>query len=83
MKSYQVGCGFIDSYASYHDHPHGKARWIRRKAPRVTVTTRAEVQDSLVAVRIAAADSLASQEYRPQAAVLDLRELLRRKQFRN
>ena len=45
----------------------------------MTVTTRAEAQVSLAAVSIAAADSLASQEYRPQVAVLDLRELLRRK----
>jgi hypothetical protein len=83
VKLYQVGGGLIAFYALSHHHPHSKARWIRQKAPCVTVTTRAEAQVSLGAVKIAAADSLASQECQPQAAVLDLRELLRRKQFGN
>jgi len=47
------------------------------------MTTQAEAQGGLVAVRIAAADSEVSQEYQPQKEWFELRQLLRRKQFRN
>jgi len=47
------------------------------------MTTRAEAQDGLATVRFAVADSGASQEFQRQDEWVDLRELLRRKQFRN
>ena len=83
MKSFRLAVGSSLFNALYHNHPHGKARWIRRKAPRVTTTTRAEAQDGLATVRFAVADSGASQEFQRQDEWVDLRELLRRKQFRN
>ena len=49
----------------------------------MTMTTRAEAQDGLATVRFAVADSGARQEFQRQDEWVDLRELLRRKQFRN